>query len=152
MMSAIGRTSVGRGILIVEDFLSFFWLLFCWTVAVCHSICDFHFIWRTEWGCECMYVRSDMYVCVSVHVKKKQCDWRTGWSEAGLERQSWRGSGRPSRNGRVIGWDEKWESLTFCYLQGWLIAREPIQLPHPCATPSPIKIFNYREGGWEGWR
>lgn len=23
---------------------------------------------------------------------------------------------------------------------------------HPSATPSPIKIFNYRDGGQEGWR
>lgn len=37
-----------------------------------------------------------------------------------VRRAIWRGSGKPGWNERVFAWDEKWESLTFRYLQGWL--------------------------------
>lgn len=50
-----------------------------------------------------------------------------------VRRWGWRGRGKQGWDRRVIGWDEKWESLTFCYPERSLIAWEhiPEPLPHP---------------------
>lgn len=95
-------------------------------------------------------VRGRQHVCAHATQNGMGLDDCT-WAQR-AERARWRDGGQPGWNGRVIGWDEKWESLTLCYLQGWLMAREPIQSPHPCATPSTIKILNYREERQERWR
>lgn len=152
IIPATGRISTERGMLIGGEFSFFFFFgLTSYFLEQLQFVILFElFIWRTVWDCVCMCVSSDMYVCAFM--------WGTmdairglDWAQQG-RRARWRDRGKPGWNGRVIGWDEKWESLTFCYLQGCLIAWEPIQSPHPCATPSPIKIFNYRDGRQEGWR